>query len=628
MLLLSPECSPSLKAVHLIVFSVFWLQIIPTVGVDGGDAEKNSDKMLKHFRNLVDENSAKAKFLSTFQRTPSLQAVQERDPGTQMGEESGGLEAGDELGTYEKPLQPVEFESDLSSGPLEDGGCALEGGWTPEGGRCPARRVGEEAGCGGTEGWDCDDALDSEIGGGSDGEKRDGVDSDRKGLRADSKEGPGEDPGCSQQEGSSLEVQQVLAVLGGELSASDAADLLLRCGGDVSRAINEFYDAAAAGRGQPGAAGSKPPAKPLAAGAAARGVKRKVGPGQSAGGGLGGGQPRGGKKQASAATGDGGQRAITAFFGGSGGAFGSGGGGGGAGVGVTPKKSPSVARKPAVPPGPSPGRNAIASMFAAHAAATSESPGSSFPLPSPASPLQETGTQSGSPAAAAAGMPGERDQDNKRARHSAVTSLGSAPSFADAGPAAGVAAAKAGSKPELSSDSGLNSPPVEGPLAQKEGTMALGSSPSPAPRIVLPPAPKPPKAAGAFFLSSSRSGGPMGAAAGSVGRPAPPTDAVLLSLGEYKPVEHAGWVAGEAAPYLHIAQAFQAMDSTTKRLRIGDALANMFRSVLALSPGEIGNDQRMDLAEPLHKCPTCCNCFGLGSGSLLNGFCCCRCFCV
>ena len=29
------------------------------------------------------------------------------------------------------------------------------------------------------------------------------------------------------------------------------------------------------------------------------------------------------------------------------------------------------------------------------------------------------------------------------------------------------------------------------------------------------------------------------------------------------------------------------MESTTKRLRIGDAIANMFRSILALSPGEL-----------------------------------------
>lgn len=64
-----------------------------------------------------------------------------------------------------------------------------------------------------------------------------------------------------------------------------------------------------------------------------------------------------------------------------------------------------------------------------------------------------------------------------------------------------------------------------------------------------------------------------------------PADAVLLSVADYKPVQMALWEAGQATPYRHISRAFQAMESTTKRLRIGDAIANMFRSILALSPG-------------------------------------------
>ncbi len=62
-------------------------------------------------------------------------------------------------------------------------------------------------------------------------------------------------------------------------------------------------------------------------------------------------------------------------------------------------------------------------------------------------------------------------------------------------------------------------------------------------------------------------------------------DAVLLSTSEYDPVGMAVWQAGQATPYRHISRAFQAMESTMKRLRIGDAIANMFRSILALSPG-------------------------------------------
>ena len=65
-----------------------------------------------------------------------------------------------------------------------------------------------------------------------------------------------------------------------------------------------------------------------------------------------------------------------------------------------------------------------------------------------------------------------------------------------------------------------------------------------------------------------------------------PADAVLLPTSEYDPVKMAVWDAGQATPYRHISRAFQAMESTTKRLRIGDAIANMFRSILALSPGK------------------------------------------
>ena len=46
------------------------------------------------------------------------------------------------------------------------------------------------------------------------------------------------------------------------------------------------------------------------------------------------------------------------------------------------------------------------------------------------------------------------------------------------------------------------------------------------------------------------------------------------------------WQRGSPVPYLHIARGLAALDSTTKRLRIGDALANIFRAIMALSPGK------------------------------------------
>lgn len=45
-------------------------------------------------------------------------------------------------------------------------------------------------------------------------------------------------------------------------------------------------------------------------------------------------------------------------------------------------------------------------------------------------------------------------------------------------------------------------------------------------------------------------------AAAASGEPKPPAaDATTKGVREYKPVEDACWVAGEAAPYMHLAQA-------------------------------------------------------------------------
>lgn len=62
---------------------------------------------------------------------------------------------------------------------------------------------------------------------------------------------------------------------------------------------------------------------------------------------------------------------------------------------------------------------------------------------------------------------------------------------------------------------------------------------------------------------------------------------VALPLDRYDPVDHAPWQIGQPTPYLHLARTFETMESTTKRLKIGDALVNMFRSVLALTPEDL-----------------------------------------
>lgn len=54
----------------------------------------------------------------------------------------------------------------------------------------------------------------------------------------------------------------------------------------------------------------------------------------------------------------------------------------------------------------------------------------------------------------------------------------------------------------------------------------------------------------------------------------------------YDPRKHACWRAGPV-PYEHVATTFTALDSTTKRLRIGDALTNMFVAVMVLHPADL-----------------------------------------
>ncbi|RMZ54155.1 hypothetical protein APUTEX25_005311, partial [Auxenochlorella protothecoides] len=72
-------------------------------------------------------------------------------------------------------------------------------------------------------------------------------------------------------------------------------------------------------------------------------------------------------------------------------------------------------------------------------------------------------------------------------------------------------------------------------------------------------------------------------------------DAMAVLPENYDPKLHACWSAGEPTPYLHLARAFEAAEATTKRLRVGDILTNMFRSVrvrpsgvvMALSPDDL-----------------------------------------
>jgi DNA ligase N terminus/UBA-like domain len=68
-----------------------------------------------------------------------------------------------------------------------------------------------------------------------------------------------------------------------------------------------------------------------------------------------------------------------------------------------------------------------------------------------------------------------------------------------------------------------------------------------------------------------------------------PSDGSALDVAwtKYRPVTHACWKAGEATPYLHLANTFDALTNTRSRLRKADILTNCFRSLLALSPEDL-----------------------------------------
>ncbi|KAM9965481.1 hypothetical protein ACTFIW_005297 [Dictyostelium discoideum] len=61
----------------------------------------------------------------------------------------------------------------------------------------------------------------------------------------------------------------------------------------------------------------------------------------------------------------------------------------------------------------------------------------------------------------------------------------------------------------------------------------------------------------------------------------------LKVIGKYRPIEDAQWKKGEAVPYMVLAKTFEMMESTSSRLIIIEHLANLFRSIMLLSPKDL-----------------------------------------
>ncbi|KAL4435464.1 hypothetical protein ABPG77_006226 [Micractinium sp. CCAP 211/92] len=308
-------------------------KVIPTVGVNGNDADNARDKMLKHFRLLVDETASKAKFLAGFRRSSS--------GGDAEGKASPGCRGQqEELGQQEQQEQQ------------EEQGQQETGRTSPAAAAAAAEPQTQQA-----TAADVVDLL-------SDNEK--GVDEEDRRQQRQQRHGTGEGsgggppaadrtgegdsaataaaarraatasvaqqilpdtPGSAGDKEAELDdprLDQLLAVLGEGVSRQRGRQLLSAARGDVQAAVNGFLDSQ---RG--GAAGSDGNAAPAATTMHARGAAAGASPPAPAGSSArGGGQP-GRKRPVAAATSKGvgkrmkgaagspmpaGQRSIAAFF--------------------------------------------------------------------------------------------------------------------------------------------------------------------------------------------------------------------------------------------------------------------------------------------------------------------------
>ncbi|KAM7529810.1 hypothetical protein LguiB_033220 [Lonicera macranthoides] len=66
-----------------------------------------------------------------------------------------------------------------------------------------------------------------------------------------------------------------------------------------------------------------------------------------------------------------------------------------------------------------------------------------------------------------------------------------------------------------------------------------------------------------------------------------PLNPVSLAPENYSPIEHACWKHGQPAPYIHLAQSFSLLEDEKGKIKATLMLCNMFRSLLALSPGDV-----------------------------------------
>eukprot|EP00897_Mesotaenium_endlicherianum_P008594 jgi/Mesen1/7763/ME000408S06878 len=241
------------------------------------------------------------------------------------------------------------------------------------------------------------------------------------------------------------------------------------------------------------------------------------------------------------------------------------------------------------------------------------------------SPLQNNGD--GAPAvqgsAAAAGrreaaddVAGEGSRSARGAGDRPTGGAGESSSCASAQKAAAVISAADASERAKSSEGGWREeePPAGGAggggATSKELAAATKKkSPTAVPEVVTSISPTKGarllgRAAGASNrlgpVTSAAGGGSRGGSAGGSAGGAEPLGSVTLSVGKYRPISHACWQAGEAAPYLHLARAFEVVERESGRLKITDILCNdmsMGGSTVAAAICETTGVQRRRLHE-------------------------------
>ncbi|KAL4419767.1 hypothetical protein ABPG75_006865 [Micractinium tetrahymenae] len=512
-------------------------QVIPTVGVNGDDADKARDKMLKHFRLLVDETASKAKFLAGFHRN-RLEHGAGDEPAVGKASPGGGApqpqEQQEQPGAQPQGQPPQEASVHApaaAAGVQEQQGPAgdvvdLLSDDEKEADEETQQQRQRMAGASGGSGQAAPAAAPP-AGGDKAAAAAAAVSSPAApSLPAHQAPAGSVDP-AEEQEESDPQLDQLLAILGEGVSQQRGRQLLVAARGDLQAAINGFLDGQAGGSGGSDGGGSTPAG---AAGAAARrgGAAGGSPSPAAAAGGPRGGSNTGGKRPAAAAAGKGGGKRQK--------------GGGGAAV-------------PA-------GQRSIAAFF--------KKPGQQQQSQSPAAagPMLNAGAQTGQAAAPAQAAPA------------------TAP-----GPAGEAAAAAAAAGAEDGADELALTPgaPLAAISAPSVPAAAAAAPAGPKPKLHLPPPPSPSGGAVApagFFLRQRQGQG--GGGGGSGREVEVSAEALALPLDKYNPVEHACWRAGEPTPYLHISRALELMDGTTKRLRKSDVLVNCFRSVLALgAPGEL-----------------------------------------